>query len=130
MFLFYILRRLVLFCTLLCIYRATEHTEQQSSRAVCSRAVCRLYDPCSVVRYQPTADYSVCAPGAVVCLGVITIPTITSLTTLPSITTLNDLDRSLLDSSPLESTELQKVTSLVNTIVCSSTLETPVKRYI
>jgi hypothetical protein len=46
------------------------------------------------------------------------------------ITTPNDLDRSLLDSSPLQGTELQEATSLVNSIVCSSTLETPVKQYI
>jgi len=40
------------------------------------------------------------------------------------------VDRSLLDSSPPEGTELRQATSLVNTIVRSSTLETPVKRYI
>jgi hypothetical protein len=44
--------------------------------------------------------------------------------------TPNDLDRSLLDSSPPEGTELRQATSLVNSIVRSSTLETPVKRYI
>jgi hypothetical protein len=44
--------------------------------------------------------------------------------------TPKDLDRSLLDSSPPEGTELQKATSLVNRIVRSSTLETPIKRYI
>jgi hypothetical protein len=50
--------------------------------------------------------------------------------TLPPITTPNDLDRSLLDSSLLEGTELQEATSLINSIVRSSTLETPVKQYI
>ena len=45
-------------------------------------------------------------------------------------TTPNDLDRSLLDSSPPEGTELRQATSLVNRIVRSSTLETPIKRYI
>lgn len=50
--------------------------------------------------------------------------------TPPPITTPNDLDRSLLDSSPPEGTELREATSLVNSIVRSSTLETPVKRYI
>jgi hypothetical protein len=44
--------------------------------------------------------------------------------------TPNDLDRSLLDSSPLEGTELRGATSLVNTIVRSSTLETLVEQYI
>jgi hypothetical protein len=58
------------------------------------------------------------------------MPTLTPPTTLPPITTPNDLDRSLLDSSPPEGTELREVTSLVNKIVRSSTLETPVKRYI
>jgi hypothetical protein len=43
---------------------------------------------------------------------------------------MNDLDRSLLDSSLLEGTELREATSLVNSIVRSSTLETPIKRYI
>ena len=50
--------------------------------------------------------------------------------TPPPITTPKDLDRSLLDSSPPEGTELREATSLVNSIVRSSTLETPVKRYI
>jgi hypothetical protein len=58
------------------------------------------------------------------------MPTSTPPTTLPPITTLNDLDCSLLDSSPPEGTELQEATLLVNRIVRSSTLETPVKRYI
>jgi len=58
------------------------------------------------------------------------MPTSTPPTTLPPITTPKDLDCSLLDSSLPEGTELQETTSLVNTIVCSSTLETPVKRYI
>jgi hypothetical protein len=48
----YILKRLVGSCTLLCVYRAAEHTEQQSNRAVCSRAACRSHDPCSVVTCQ------------------------------------------------------------------------------
>jgi hypothetical protein len=58
------------------------------------------------------------------------MPTSTPPTTPPPITTPNDLDRFLLDSSPLEGTELREATSLVNTIVRSSSLETPVKRYI
>jgi len=58
------------------------------------------------------------------------MPTSTPPTTPPPITTPNDLDRSLLDSSPPEGTELRQATSLVNSIVRSSTLETPVKRYI
>ena len=58
------------------------------------------------------------------------MPTSIPPTTPPPITTLKDLDRSLLDSSPLEGTELREATSLVNRIVRSSTLETPVKRYI
>jgi hypothetical protein len=58
------------------------------------------------------------------------MPTSTPPTTPPPITTPNDLDRSLLDSSPPEGTELRQATSLVNTIVRSSTLETPIKRYI
>jgi hypothetical protein len=58
------------------------------------------------------------------------MPTPTSRVTPPPITTPNDLDRSLLDSSPPEGTELREATSLVNSIVRSSTLETPVKRYI
>jgi hypothetical protein len=58
------------------------------------------------------------------------MPTPTSRVTPPPITTANDLDRSLLDSSPPEGTELRQATSLVNRIVCSSTFETPVKRYI
>jgi hypothetical protein len=58
------------------------------------------------------------------------MPTSPPPTTLPPITTLNDLDRSLLDSSPPEGTELREATSLVNRIVRSSTLETPVKQYI
>ena len=56
--------------------------------------------------------------------------TSTPSTTPPPITTPKDLDRSLLDSSPPEGTELREATSLVNRIVRSSTLETPVKRYI
>jgi hypothetical protein len=58
------------------------------------------------------------------------MPTSTPPTTPPPITTPNDLNRSLLDSSPPEGTELREATSLVNRIVRSSTLETPVKRYI
>jgi hypothetical protein len=58
------------------------------------------------------------------------MPTSTPPTTPPPITTPNDLDRSLLDSSPPEGTELRQATLLVNSIVRSSTLETPVKRYI
>jgi hypothetical protein len=58
------------------------------------------------------------------------MPTLTPPTTLPPIITPKDLDRSLLDSSPPQGTELGDATSLVNTIVRSSTLETPVKRYI
>jgi hypothetical protein len=58
------------------------------------------------------------------------MPTSTPPTTPPPITTPNGLDRSLLDSSPPEGTELREATSLVNRIVRSSTLETPVKRYI
>jgi hypothetical protein len=58
------------------------------------------------------------------------MPTPTSRATPPPITTPKDLDRSLLDSSPPEGTELREATSLVNSIVRSSTLETPVKRYI
>jgi hypothetical protein len=58
------------------------------------------------------------------------MPTSTSPTTPPPITTPNDLDRSLLDSSPPEGTKLQEATSLVNRIVRSSTLETPIKQYI
>lgn len=58
------------------------------------------------------------------------MPTPTTQVTPPPITTPKDLDRSLLDSSPPEGTELREATSLVNTIVRSSTLETPVKRYI
>jgi hypothetical protein len=56
--------------------------------------------------------------------------TSTPPTTLPPITTPKDLDRSLLDSSPLEGTELREATLLVNRIVRSSTLKTPVKQYI
>jgi len=58
------------------------------------------------------------------------MPTPTPWVTPPPIITPNDLDRSLLDSSPPEGTELREATSLVNSIVRSSTLETPVKRYI
>ena len=58
------------------------------------------------------------------------MPTSTPSTTPPPITTPNDLDRSLLDSSPPEGTELREATSLVNSIVRSSTLETPIKRFI
>jgi hypothetical protein len=58
------------------------------------------------------------------------MPTSTPPTTPLPITTPNDLDRSLLDSSPPEGTELRQATSLVNTIIRYSTLETPVKRYI
>jgi hypothetical protein len=58
------------------------------------------------------------------------MPSSTPPTTPPPITTPNDLDRSLLDSSPPEGTELRQATSLVNRIVRSSTLETPIKRYI
>jgi hypothetical protein len=58
------------------------------------------------------------------------MPTPTPRATPPPIITPNDLDRSLLDSSPPEGTELREATSLVNSIVRSSTLETPVKRYI
>jgi hypothetical protein len=63
-------------------------------------------------------------------LSTLRMPTLTSPTTPLRITTPNDLDRSLLDSSPPEGTELREATSLVNSIVRSSTLETPIKRYI
>jgi hypothetical protein len=63
-------------------------------------------------------------------LSTLRMPTPTLRVTPPLITTPNDLDRSLLDSSPPEGTELREATSLVNSIVRSSTLETPVKRYI
>ena len=63
-------------------------------------------------------------------LSTLRMPTPTRTTPPPPITTTNDLNRSLLDSSPPEGTELREATSLVNTIVRSSTLETPVKRYI
>jgi hypothetical protein len=63
-------------------------------------------------------------------LSTLRMPTSTPPTTPLPITTPNDLDRSLLDSSPPEGTELREATSLVNSIVRSSTLETPVKRYI
>ena len=63
-------------------------------------------------------------------LSTLRIPTLIPPTTPPPITTPNDLDRSLLDSSPPEGTELREATSLVNSIVRSSTLETPIKRYI
>jgi hypothetical protein len=58
------------------------------------------------------------------------MPTPTLQVTLLLITTPNDLNRSLLDSSLPEGTELREATSLVNSIIRSSTLETPVKRYI
>lgn len=58
------------------------------------------------------------------------MPSEPSRVTPPPITTTNDLDRSLLASSPPEGTELREATLLVNSIVRSSTLETPVKRYI
>jgi hypothetical protein len=58
------------------------------------------------------------------------MPTSTPPTTLLPITTPTDLDCSLLDSSPPEGTELWEATLLVNSIVRSSTLETPVKQYI
>jgi hypothetical protein len=58
------------------------------------------------------------------------MPTLTPPTTPPPIMTPNDLDYSLLDSLPPEGTELQEATLLVNRIVRSSTLETPIKRYI
>jgi hypothetical protein len=58
------------------------------------------------------------------------MPTPTPRVTPPPITTPNDLDRSLLDSSPPEGTEIREATSVVNRIVRSSTIETPVKRYI
>ena len=63
-------------------------------------------------------------------LSTLRMPTPTPRVTPPPITTPNDLDRSLLNSSPPEGTELRQATSLVNSIVRSSTLETPIKRYI
>jgi hypothetical protein len=54
-------------------------------------------------------------------LSTLRTPTPTSRVTPPPITTPDDLDRSLLDSSPPEGTELREATSL---------LITPVKRYI
>jgi hypothetical protein len=63
-------------------------------------------------------------------LSTLWIPTSTPPTTPPPIITPKDLDRSLLDSSPPEGIELQEATLLVNKIVRSSTLETPVKQYI
>ncbi|WPH01838.1 Hypothetical protein R9X50_00469200 [Acrodontium crateriforme] len=58
------------------------------------------------------------------------MPTTPSRKTPSPIRTPKDLDRSLLDSSPPEGTTLQQATSLVNSIVRSSALESPVKRYI
>jgi hypothetical protein len=63
-------------------------------------------------------------------LSTLCMPTSTPYTTLPPITTPNNLDCSLLDSLPPEGTELRQATSLVNTIIRSSTLETPIKQYI
>jgi hypothetical protein len=63
-------------------------------------------------------------------LSTLRMPTSTPPTTPPPIMTPNNLDRFLLDSSPPEGTELREATSLVNRIVRSSTLETPVKQYI
>lgn len=58
------------------------------------------------------------------------MPTTTTRATPRSITIPNDLDHSLLDSSPPEGTELRETTSLVSSIVRSSNFETPVMRYI
>jgi hypothetical protein len=58
------------------------------------------------------------------------MPTSTPQVTPPPFTTPKDLDRSLLDSSPPEGTELWEATLLSNRIVRSSALETHVKRYI
>lgn len=66
----------------------------------------------------------------IIILSTLRMPTPTPRVTPPPITTPNDLDRSLLDSSPPEGTELREATLLVNRIVRSSTIETPVKRYI
>jgi hypothetical protein len=63
-------------------------------------------------------------------LSTLRMPTPTLRVNPPPITTPNDLDRSLLDSSPPEDTELREATSLVDSTVRSSTLETFVKRYI
>jgi hypothetical protein len=73
----YILRRLVPSCTLLCIYRAAEQTEQQSNRATEQTAAeqpaghmtCALLSRDS----QLLADCTACTFGTVACLGVITI---------------------------------------------------------
>ena len=58
------------------------------------------------------------------------LPSPTPRVILPPITTPNDLDRSLLDSSPPEGPKLREATSLVDSVVRSPTLETPVKQYI
>jgi hypothetical protein len=63
-------------------------------------------------------------------LSTLRMPSPTSPTTPLPITTPNNLDCSLLDGSPPEGTELRDAIPLVNTIVRSSTLETPVKRCI
>jgi hypothetical protein len=76
MFPSYIPRRLVLSCTLLCIYRAAEHTEQQSNRATeqpAGHMTCTLLSRAG----SPTAGGDACACSAVVRLGVIT-PTCSS----------------------------------------------------
>ena len=64
-------------------------------------------------------------------LSTLQMPSPSPPTTPLPITSPKDLDdRSLLDSSPPKGTELREATSLVNTIVRRSNIETPAKRYL
>lgn len=50
--------------------------------------------------------------------------------TPPSTNEVDDLDRSLLDSSPLEGTEVRQANVVVNRIVRESNITSPAKRYL
>jgi hypothetical protein len=107
-------------------------------------------DTCQILRIEWTEAYITARNGAfiprtiessfrasgiyllspIAILSTLRMPTPTSRVTPLPITTPDDLDRSLLDGSPPEGKELREPTSLVNSIIRSSTLITPVKQYI
>jgi hypothetical protein len=94
----------------------------------CITAINRAFIPRSIeTSFRASGIYPL---SPVTILSTLRMPTTTLRVTPPPIITPNDLDRPLLDSSPPEGTELREATLLVNPIVRSSTLETPVKRYI
>jgi hypothetical protein len=106
---------------------ADEYYESSGPRPILRPGLKLLYLETSNRRFECPVSNPL---SLITILSTLRMPTPTSRVTPPPITTPDDLDRSLLDSSPPEGTELREATSLVNSMVRSSTLITPIKRYI